>query len=493
MSAIDTRAWAKLNMYPLNSGELAVRPGLRRLYAPDGGRKFVGGFSVQNPYTPEVWHYIFDVLVGVAADLRLRIVDEDFVTWQTFSLGVNADPRVITHAIVQEQGIIASPDFPTLFFMVGSGAIFAKKVASDNVNTTAIEVPRGICCAWNNRVVIADGPSLFVSDPVATGGGDVRTYVNQNQNSRDGAVFGLHVSAGGALVALTSKGVFGLDGSATAVQIVGASNTAWTTLNHHESYTHASSCVIRGRVYALTRAGYMLVDTENDTEEVLDDPRLPRRYGPRIASADWRTARMFAGDEGPYVADGDTLSAHSLADQVRSWWRCNVGSTFRARGTLRTEDGDEMLLCEDGVYVMHGNFDGTQLLASDTAAQPKGILCGLIPSSPKQNPTVRSVQAAAALGGVGSIYMAVRGDIDSASSTPAADNRSLIIGTSSWGATGKRYQDAPLASIRAQFDLNTDEIALEVGADYPGTRLNVVVDVDMSGSAPERPTPRGNT
>ena len=482
--------WSKLNVYPLQSGELAARPGLRRIRVPDFGRIFVGGFTVQNPYTSEIWHYVFDVLSSSTTSLRLLIYDEDFVLWQQFDCNADVDPRAITHAVVEGEIIIASPDFDTLWGLVGSGVIFAKAVASDNPATTAIPVPRGICTPWCNRVVIADGASLFVSDPVSATGGSTRTFVGQNQNQRPAPVFGIHEGAGGQLVVLTSRGVYGLDAAAAATGIVGSNGTDWRLLNHHETYTYSSSCVVRGRTYALSRAGYLMVDVENNEEVSLDDAVMPRTYGPRIASDDYRSCRMISGDEGPMVAYGDALHVHAVADGVRSWWTSSVDATFRARGTLRTPSGLEMLLCEDGVYLPGGNVDGGQLLSSESVTQPKAVFSGLVTMPPSMNPTVREVTYAAALGGAGSIYSSVRGDAQSA--TPPADTRSLIIGTSSWGATGVIYQPTPIASRRLQFNLNGDDVAIEVAADYPETRLHVAADVEFSQSAPARPNDRGN-
>jgi hypothetical protein len=489
MTLIDVRNWSKQNVYPLQSGEFAARPGLRRIATPDAGRIFVGGFTVQNPYTGDVAHYLFDVISASTTQLRVRILDEDFVVWQELGLQVNVDPRVITHAVVEGEIIISSPDFDTLWGLVGSGLSLARAVASDNPATTAIPVPRGICTPWCNRVVIANGASLFISDPVTATGGSTQTYVGENQNQRPGPVYGIHEGAGGQLIALTTRGVYGLDSSASAVGIVGSSGTDWRLLNHHESYSYASSAVVRGRCFALSRAGYMLVDIENNKEEVLDDVMAPRAYGIRVANSDYRSCRIFAGDEGPWVAYGDLLSAHGLDDGTRSWWTCAVDTTFRLRGCLRTADGGEMLLCEDGIYLPGGNVDGGQLLSTEAATQPKAIMCGAVPTNPAQNPTVREVTYAASVGGAGSIYAAVRGDAQSA--TPPADTRSLIIGTNSWGDAGKTYQPSPVVSRRLQFDLNGDDVTIEVAADFPETRLGAGAAIEVSKSAPDRPDDRG--
>jgi hypothetical protein len=50
---VDARAWSKVNAWRHASGELCVRPGLRRIYTPESGRKLVGGFSVINSYAYE--------------------------------------------------------------------------------------------------------------------------------------------------------------------------------------------------------------------------------------------------------------------------------------------------------------------------------------------------------------------------------------------------------------------------------------------------------
>lgn len=492
MTTVDMRGWTKKDVFPLSSGEIAVRPGLRRVLAPDASRVFVGGFSVLNPFTGEVWSYVFDCTssVSVNRDLRLRVYDENWTIQQTLGLGLNVDPRVITHAVVEGQIIICSPDFPTLWGLVGSMIILAVKVASDNDSTTAIDVPVGICCSFGNRAVIADGPSLYFSDPVGSTGGDLRTYVGQNQNQRPAPVFGLHEGAGGALVVLTQRGVYGLDASAGAVGIVGSNGTAWNILSHAESWTFASSAAVNGRVYALCRKGYKLVDTENSDEETLSDPMIPRTYGPRIASDDWREALMFSGDDGPVVSYGGNVSMHDLSEQVRSWWtRAASDGLFRVRGVLKTPDGTDLLMSEDGIYEPVGNYDaGTE--ATPAATQPKGVLLGRVLTPVGENPRARDLRFAASCGGEGNAYVSVRGDAQTL--TIPADNRALIIGTSSWGATGVIYEAAPLAAGRWQGALDTHDMGVECAADFAETRLSVALDFGTSESAKKRPGEAGN-
>ena len=492
MTNVDISSWAKTNVWMLSSGEMAVRPGLRRHLAPDASRIFCGGVSVLNQFTGEAWHYVFDCTSSVSTSrgLRLQIYDDDFVIFQTLTLGVNADPRTITLAVVEGQILICSPDFPTLWGLVGSMMILAVKVASTNPSTTALDVPRGIVSAFCNRFVIADGPSLYFSDPIAATGGDGRTFVAQNQNQRPSPIFGLHEGAGGQLIVVTQRGTYGLDASASAVGILGNNGTAWQLLNHAESNSFNSSCSVAGRVFALCQNGYKLVDIEGDSVEVISDPMLPRAYGPRIAADDWRGGRMFGGDLGPVVSMSDSVSMHDLAGKCRSWWnRPQSGTAFAVRGMLKSADGIEFIMAEDGIYEPVGNYDADDLTETAAAAQPKGVFTGRVPSGPGQNTTIRSVRAVGSLGGTGSIYVAVRADAQS--DVPPADARALVVGTSSWGAAGVIYEPAPLAAVRWQGALNSHDIGIEIALDFCDTRTGTAIDVGTSESATNRPGERG--
>ena len=349
--------------------------------------------------------------------------------------------------------------------MVGSGAYLAEKVDSVNPGTTAIDVPRGIVTAWNNRFVIANGQSIFFSDLIAETGGDPRTFVVENQNSIQSTVFGLHVAAGGQLVVVTSGGVYGLDSGQAAVQVVAAGSTAWQKLHHHEATSLESSCVVNGRVWALTRRGYMLVDTENDQEVALDQALQPRYWAPRYALQDYRPARMYGGELGPIVSV-DTFNGthmHDLAHDLRSWWNSNPAqASWKVRGVLRGPDGVQMLMTQNSVLRMFGNFDGTAAISGAETIQPFGVLAGIMPTRPYDSPTVREIRVSAALcsatGSLGA-HVAVRGD----------------------------NQDA----VAMDYDRNTDDVGIEFAVDEPSTRLLPVADLILSDSAPTRKTGRG--
>jgi hypothetical protein len=187
------------------------------------------------------------------------------------------------------------------------------------------------------------------------------------------------------------------------------------------------------------------------------------------------------------VADGNLLCMSDLAEGLRSWWSCAVNTTWRVRGTLRDIDGALMILAEDGVYSVGGNVDGGQLLSTEAATQARGVLFGEVKTNPAQNPTLRLVMWRAALGGVGNIAVAARGQ-QADSGTPDADSRSLVIGTSTWGAASTIFQPTPLARVDggADFNFNTGDQTLELSADYPETRLGSTIDLTFSDSAAMR-------
>jgi hypothetical protein len=387
--------------------------------------------------------------------------------------------------------LICSPDMPTLYGLVGSGLVLATKVASDNPNTTALPIPRGIAATICNRAVIAEGSTLYISDPTAITGGTIRTFVGQNVNARPGVIFGVHEGAGGALVAVTSAGVYVLDSAAFAVGVVGSNGADWRLANHHQSYSYDSSCAVRGRIYALTQRGYALVDVENDEEALLDDPLQPRFYGPRVSSSDWRAARLYPGDDGPLVGYGGRLNVANLTDGLKSWWDSDVSADFSVCGVLRDQDGGLMLLSADGVYQIGGNFDGL-FTTGVSGSTTRAVLAGPVPSPPQINQTLRSATWRVGVGGDGEVTFAVRGQ-QVVSGTPPADSRGVVVEVNSWGDTGIVYQPTPLSRLdeSVNFDFNSGDLTMELTTTVQNARVGEVLEYQISESATARKTDRG--
>lgn len=501
-TVLDISGWAKRNVWRTATGELCVRPGMRRVYVASDditATRVVGGFSVRNDFVDEVWTYL--AVQDVATRLvTLLVLDEDFVTFQSFVWGTAANVRAVTHAVVEGQMLICSPDLPTLAGMVGTSVDYAVAVASDNPSTTAIPVPRGIVTAFCNRFVIADGRALFFSDPLGSDGGDGRTFVGENQNQRPGIVYGLHEGAGGMLVCVTTAGTYGLDADAAAVQIVGSNGTAWRLLSHTSAQSHASSCVHRGRVYTLTVDGWAPCDVETDEETMLSDPMQPRARGPRIELEDFRTCRMLATDDGPLVASNE-LGAFARGDLQRgvvSWWTfahadvtgLNPGDIV---GVARDHDGSEMLIHASGIYRAVGDVDGPIALADFAdAAMPIGTFAGLFKASAADNMLPRHIDIAAAVDGARTMMAAVRGSEHSA--TVDTDPMALADARDEWGDL--RFLTVPIANAQIDFgDVSdsaaTRDVGIEISAQGGGVRFNPAPVLHLSESAKKRPQAKG--
>lgn len=510
MVPIDVSSWGRRNLWRTPAGVLAVRPGLRTVLQYTG-RYAVGGFSIRNDRVGnEVWHYLFHVTAtaGVPLDLQVTIYDDQWVEFQTLSLGVDVIPRVVTHAVVFSHVVISSPDFPTLYGRVGVGLTQAAPVASVSGATVIDPIPRGICTAWNNRVVICDGRVMYVSDPIAIGGGDPRSFIGENASQRPGIIYGVHEGAGRMLVVVTSAGVYGLDTAASSVGIVGTNGASWQLLNHHEATSYQSSCVSKGRIFALTQDGFALVDIDEDAEHLLSDREMTRFHGEPIRVNDWRNARMFSGDDGPIISHDnvtgigpvddatDVSSAiymHDVSSGFGSWW--TSAHNLRIQGIMRDSGGSQLFIEKIQILKPIGDFDGSRSI--DVGAlddQPQGVIFGAAPVIAHKNRDVRQVHVAAAItgDGDGKLYAALRGS--SHSGTPVADSEGFVIGTDVWTA-GKRIVSAQMSDVRVEFGADdcepTREPTIEIAVDGCLSRMSETISIEDANGAESRPSKVG--
>lgn len=495
MTAIDISAWAKLNMWKQPDGEFCVRPGLRKFYSPPANTTIVAAFSIRNDFADEIWHYI--TTTHATNGVHLLVLDENFDVFQDFAWASDGSPRVVTWGSVDSGVMLGSPDLPTLYGQIGSSLGFASSVPREGGFPTEIPIPSGIVSSFCNRVTLANARTIYFSDPVGSDGGDIRTFVGFNFNQRPGIVYGLHEGANGMLVAVTSEGVYGLDADASAVDIVGSNGTAWRLLSHLSVHSYLSSCVHRGRVYVLTEHGWSPGDTESISEVFLSDPTMPRARGFHITLPDFRRCRMYASDNGPIVAAPQLQAMHmsDLSHEVTSWWRDQTTTPGDLRGVLRDHDGTNMLAMSDGVYLPDGDFDGAVALSgADSNAQPFGTILGTVPGAANENRLPRKVNHAAAVDGTDKIYVAVRGSEHSAAVD--ADPLGLTVGSSSFGASGRRYTSTPIADAEIDFgDLVDTAPTRDVGIEFTAqgclVRVSPVPDVKLSDSAKSRAQAKG--
>lgn len=485
---IDPRQMRSKNCWLTSAGELAVRPGLRKLsntffnnFAPSQfAYRISHAWSIPDPVNNTVWHYIVGHSNTLPRNPTIWVLDENWLVVAIYDLQVNVVPRAVTHAIIGDQIVIASPDFDTVWGLIGNGLVAAQKVESDNPTTTAVDVPRGLCVAWASRLVIAAGQTLWVSDPVTLSGGSPLTFTPQAA-SLFAPIFGLHVGDGEQLIVCTSEGVFGAPAEAAAsgqIALIGSGGRS--LLSHHRTLDYETTAVVQGTTYGLTRRGYQIIDRRGASELSLNDPVQPRAYGPRIARNDWREARIISGQEGLWIDSG--IGATLAVDLVRgfsSWWTwtdTDEATKNSVRGTLQRRMGEEMLAGAYGVYRYVGGHDGYQRSTSENATAVRGTLYGVPPAPPQTSLTWRHVTTGN--DGAGNHFAAVRAV--TSEQPPVGTQRGLVIGTNSWGDT-PQWEPPTLRSRRHDFSIATDDPGLEVGAERPETRFSASLELVERG------------
>lgn len=482
---IDARTLAKRNIATNSAAQTAVRPGLRRLKTASS-LTYEGGFSVNDAQTGALYHYLVTATTSAPYSLTVIILDEHLTQLDSTTIEANAQPRVVSHGRILSHIVMGGPDLPTQWCLVGNGVRVAEKADHETLST--IEMPQGLFASWMNRIVQADGSTLRFSVPVAITGGSPRTFLGANQVGMRGGIFGLHTGAGGMLVICTDVGVYGLDPSAAAVAIVNSSSADIRLLSHHRTTTFQSTCEVNGRVYGLTKNGFRLIDVESAPEIDLDDPLITRAFEKRISLGDYREARMFPGEGGPIIG-ADSIPALWVTEEqggISSWWTAASDVSMKLRGVLRDVDGTDLLVMTDGIYVADGNFDGTQALTSGFATQPTGFFHGEVPTGPHENETVKHVYVSAA---DGDAKAALRGD--SQTSTSYRDSiYGAVEGSSSWGGSW-RYVTTPTVAHRLDFDVNSNDLAVEAGVTGCGNRIQPVVTLEMARTGKNRPQDRG--
>jgi hypothetical protein len=455
---------------PLGSGELAVRPELNvyRSTLDFLGNIIAGGFTVKSQTTDSVYHYV--LYFGGDGTLEVMVLDDNLVAVQQFVTDIKTVPRVVSHCVLGDELVITSPDFPMMWSLVGGPLSFAQPVDSVNPGTTILPVlPRGISVSWAGRVVLSDGQGLYFSDALYP-----LTYVGANVvDPPGGVVYSLHVNAGGALIVVTSDGVWALPEDAAAVDqiVVGV----FSKLTDYQCNGYDKTCSVNGRVYGLTKRGYKLVDEPGFEEEICDEQvaTLTNSVN-RITYDDYRLKRIIPGSLGPIVACDDKCLMVFIADKFKSWM---LGGTFSKRliARLYNNDGEEIYLFSDNIYVL----GGTNL--SGAYSSVKSSVHGRVKLSPVLSQVIRKVTFCS--NSHKDFSMSIRGDVKT--QTPKSFAGS-VLGSFVWGS-GK-YLEPVLQSRSFNWEIRGDDLVFElmvIGYPYliPDT-----LSIDFAGPGERRDT-----
>lgn len=462
---LKTASWDLRNAWPLASGEVAVREEFQSLLTPTGTVQ--AAFTVRNPRTDCVWHYLVTAASSAPFEVKVYVYDENFVELEVYDTGATGTVRAVSASVVEDELLISSPDFPTVWGLVGSGLVRATKVSSVNPNTTAVNVPRGLSVSWAGRAVVSDGETLWFSDALYP-----RTFVAENAiNPPGGVVYGLHVNSGGALIVCTSTGVYALpeDAAASGQVVIGV----WSKLTDYSTTNYNTTASAQGRVYGLTQKGWRVVD-DRGSDELLIDEKVQSRIGGtgRNAWNDYRAGRLFGGINGPIVTIGKVMHWSDLATGLKSWVvpYDTSAQPFVLRGLLYENNGRELYVTESRVFRQNGsNGDET-----DVQAQ----IAGRANLPPETSPVVRHVTVAT--DAAATTLVAVNTSTQSIATTA----NSPVIGTSSWGTV---YSEPELKSVQTDWAVRGDEITFTAQVTKYPNRLPPVLDVVFKGPGRMRP------
>jgi hypothetical protein len=484
---IDTSRFDLRNMWTLPGGELCVRPGLVNFRAAVSNEEIVAGFSVRGQYADRINHYlvIFDTSTSNNHHTKIVVFDEEFQQLQSLPVS-NTKPRVVTHAVVTGELIISSPDFPTVSGYTGGGITVAEKVSI--ADRATINIPQGICASWNGRCVIADGERLFISDAAMP-----RTYTSAGIVALEGHIYGLHVTPGGGLVAITGNGVWGLgaDAAAAGPEIIGIIDN----ISDHSANNYGQSALVRNQLHALTGRGLKRIDRGQE-ETPLSDATMSRSVAEMINFPDYRIGKVFAGRKGPIISmpGEDSVCMFDLTRGIRSWWQPETTEgTLDIVGVLYEDDDNELLVDKSRIYAFYGNTEDGDDHTTTGGIKPTGSMAGRVPTPPEASPVVRSVTTSSDNGS--RVQKAAIRGLDKTKTTPTpvssgfstrTDGIVLTQSPSTMWGDGREYRSRELKSLRFLFSRRTDDVTVEVGATQALSRVGLV-DVKTGGQGRNRP------
>lgn len=465
---------AELHNVVIRNGRLTTRRGLYAVQSLASGVRYVGGFSVESPFTTEVWHYLFEQDTS-SLQCTMRVYTEEFLLVYSQDVGTLSRDPVITHAVVNNQIMVNSPSFSApLYGVVGGGMISALKTESENPDTTALDIPIGHTCSFGDRIPIAQGNVLYFNDP----GIDPRTYVAQNAFSLSGTIYDIFQSLDGSLYAGTSAGV-----SYVPQDALGKGQTVEGFIGLIPGIQLSrprNMAVSNGVVMALQRDGLVVVGGKGQKIDVAPY-KGPRYYARSVEVDDYRlSGEIFATPSGFLVGfrgqHGHVLDFH-LRENYQSYiW--SPSTAINLVGTLRSRENDVLMILEDKVVMpvyRNDQFASAAIkgvMATDTNL-PEGV----------ESLVRRIYTSSDNIGESASVYTAH----NSVSETVPTRSGDTIIGASQWSATAK-YGGRRYRQIRHSFAARASNLPVEVAINseaFPKT-IEPSLFVEMKGQGRRR-------
>jgi hypothetical protein len=476
---VDLRNFELQNIVRTPAG-LRTRKGMSQFVAATGGTRFVAGFTMESPSTTEPLHFLFEQNTTTGS-VTLRVYTEEFFELSNYSIGVMQKDPVITWAVANNQYMINSPSFATPLYGIvgGGGPVAAVKTASINPDTTALDIPSGHICSFGDRFAIAAGNVVLFNDPPSASNLDPRTFVGlTNSLTLPGAVYDLFQGNDGALRIFTSAGVFSLPTDA-----IGNGQSVQGFLSRVpglDTSRSRNACACAGAGVVLQRDRVVVLGDEGNPINLA--PYSGRRLNSGVVAVDdLRLAGElyptptgfivgFRGKRGHYV-DVD------IASRTFSYYTAGgVGSGFNVVGTLRSRDGEALIVCNAGVIAptiagFTDAFTGNTII---------GTACGKIPTTGAR-PTVRRIHVATQ-GSEVTAY--VSGKTKDVLTTKLAGEAQ--IGPAQWSASSTPLAGRQTRAVRASLAAVASEPHLELSFYGSDRLINPNVDIETEGQGSGR-------
>lgn len=458
-------------------GALRSRKGLVSVKTPTGGTGFVGSFSVPSSFTTEMWHYLVEQNTSTG-DTTMRVDTEEYVEMFNQALGALQANPIVTHAVANNQMMVNSPAFSApLYGLPGGGLITATKRPSINNDTIALDIPQGHITSFGDRFPIAQGNIVFFNDPPSANSIDPRTYVGENALALPGTIFDEVQGPEGSLYLFTSAGVYSLpvDAIGQGQAVVGS----LARVPGIETVRSRNACATAGAVVVLQRDHVVLLPSGDRIDLTR---RGNRRFFSQIVDVDdlRRVGELFATPRGFIIGfrgkRGHYLEANLDTRSFAYVW--NPTASLNVVGTLRSRDGEPLIVLSDQVVVPFTRGTSEALNGQDVVAVASGALD--LPEGTA--PVVRHLSLAA-----DNVAATVGASVNGSSKTATTKTRTTdtIIGTSTWSAVTKMAGAVPRAS-RMGFNVRSSAPHIEIAVHGGDRALESSVNVEINGQGLRR-------
>lgn len=445
----------KQNMIEDGNGNLRVRYDLTQWFASSmfTGKRIARGWVNKNPRTDEIWIYLV-TYTNTTGLSYIEVYEESGTLIQQYSLGAINNPDLIWMSVVQDEIMFNGPSIGTpVYGRVGGGLSKAVQTTSINPDTTTIAIPRGLCCSWQGRNVIASGNNIFVSDPQ-----DIRAYVGDNFVNFDSQIYSLH-EIGANLFVVTGSGVFAVPGETADNQIIFG---ARSKVSSYQATGFYQTAVLGDSLFGIVPTGIMSILDNNvitvssrAANRVLSIPVEFINYQQFGSLYKYETAKGSGVALSIKIGNSYQWCMVSRTGLV-SWWTQQDALV----GSGPSRESEQLFITSSSILKPHGN-----------AATVLGVISGVVQKDPETSVVIRYVTMVSDNSGFNQ-SCAVRNSVVTVATSTRPSTVVPIVGTSTWGSVN--YQDPEDITTRMEYNERTQDFAIEIAADEAGSKLGVL-------------------